>query len=82
MSKLKWLEKWLEYKRQKRVTEYEDIKRKFEKIIGRSSITITVGLPEGMEALREEFLCLEKDEEFLEAVERLAEKRLKRRAAE
>lgn len=73
------LREWLESWKKRRFTEYEETKKEFEKIMGKPVITITVELPEGMEDLRERFLRLEKDENFLKAVEKLAEKHLKRK---
>lgn len=73
------LREWLESWKKRRFTEYEETKKEFEKIMGKPAITITVELPEGMEDLRERFLRLEKDENFLKAVEKLAEKHLKRK---
>ena len=73
------LREWLESWKKRRFTEYEETKKEFEKIMGKPAITITVELPEGVEDLRERFLRLEKDENFLKAVEKLAEKHLKRK---
>ena len=77
MSK-KWTE-WLESRRKKRMAEYDETKKEFEKIIGKPTITITVCLPEELAECKAEFLLLEKDNEFLKAVEKLAEKCLKKK---
>ncbi len=74
----KWKE-WLESRRKKRMVEYDETKKEFEKIIGKPTITITLDLPEKLADRKAEFLLLEKDEKFLEAVKKLAEKHLKRR---
>ena len=76
------LREWLESWKKRRFTEYEETEKEFEKIMGKPAITITVELPEGMEDLRERFLRLEKDENFLKAVEKLAEKHLKRKKSQ
>jgi len=74
VSKLK---KWLESKAKKPTARYDETKKEFEKIIGRPAITITVELPESLDEFRAEFLSLEKDEKFVEAVKKFVERRLK-----
>lgn len=74
MSKLK---KWLESKAKKPTARYDETKKEFEKIIGKAYITITVELPESLDEFKTEFLSLEKDEKFLEAVKKLVERHLK-----
>lgn len=76
--KMKWTE-WLESRRKKRMARYDETKKEFEKIIGKPTITVTLDLPEELADLKAEFLCLEKDEKFLKAVEKLAEKYLKKK---
>ena len=44
--------------------------------IGKPFITVKVGIPEGFEDFRTEFLCLEKDEQFQEEIKDLVKKRL------
>jgi len=67
------------FSRKKRsMARYEEDKSRFERIMGKPKITISIELPEGCEALREEFLKLEKDETFQEEVKMLVEKHLKR----
>lgn len=61
------------------MARYDETKEEFEKIIGRPTITLTLELPEDLRDLKEEFLSLEKDEEFLKAVEELTEKYLKQK---
>lgn len=56
---------------------YEEDKSTFERIMGKPKITVTIELPEGCEALREEFLKLEKDDVFQEEVKMLVERYLK-----
>lgn len=74
MSKVK---KWLESKAKEPAARYDETKKEFEKIIGKPCITITVELPESLDEFRTEFLSLEKDEKFLEAVKKLVELHLK-----
>jgi len=74
----KWTE-WLESRRKKRMARYDESKKEFEKIIGKPTITITLDLPEELTDLKAEFLLLEKDKKFLEAVEKLAGKYLKKK---
>lgn len=72
----KWTE-WLEARRKRRMARYNETKKEFEKIIGRPTIILTLELPEDLRDLKEEFLSLEKDEKFLKAVGKLAQKYLK-----
>jgi len=44
--------------------------------IGKPFITIKVEIPEGFEGLRNEFLCLESNEQFQEEIKDLVKKRL------
>ena len=74
----KWTE-WFEARRKRRMARYDETKKEFEKIIGRPTITLTLELPEDLKDLKEEFLSLEKDEKFLKAVGKLAEKYLKQK---
>jgi exonuclease VII small subunit len=74
VSKVK---KWLESKAKEPAARYDETKKEFEKIIGKPCITITVELPESLDEFRTEFLSLEKDEKFLEAVKKLVELHLK-----
>ena len=75
MSKLK---KWLEDKAKEPAARYDETKKEFEKIIGRPEITITVELPESLDEFKTEFLSLEKDEKFVEAVKKLVKLRLRK----
>jgi len=59
----------------RRLTRYDEVKKEFEKVL-RNTITMTIDLPEGLEDVLEEFLALEKDEAFLNAVKELAKKLL------
>ena len=54
---------------------YDELKKEFEEVL-RNTITITIDLPEGLEDVLEEFLALDKDEAFLNAVKELAKKLL------
>jgi len=74
VSKVK---KWLESKAKEPAARYDETKKEFEKIIGKPGITITVELPESLNEFKTEFLNLEKDEKFLEAVKKLVELHLK-----
>lgn len=67
------LREWLESRLRKPAARYDETKKEFEKIMGRPAITITVELPENFEDFRKEFLSLEKDEEFVNAVKKLVE---------
>jgi len=59
----------------RRLTRYDEVKKEFEKVL-RNTITMTIDLPEGLEDVLEEFLALEKNEAFLNAVKELAKKLL------
>lgn len=74
MNKL--VKKWLESRKRKSESEYDEAKRKFETAMGKLSITIKVEIPIGFEDLRSQFLDLEKDEQFHEEVRNLVRKRL------
>lgn len=70
------VKKWLESRRVKSESEYEEEKREFEMAMGKPFITIKVEIPTGFEDLRAQFLSLEKDEQFHEEVKDLVKKRL------
>ncbi len=59
----------------RRLPHYDELKKEFEDVL-RNTITITIDLPEGLDDVLEEFLALEKDEAFLNAVKELAKKLL------
>ena len=59
----------------RRLPRYDELKKEFEEVL-RNTITITIDLPEGLDDVLEEFLALEKDEAFLNAVKELAKKLL------
>jgi len=69
----------LKAKRERRMKEYDEAKREFEEVLRKPAITVTIELPKRLEDLETEFLLLERDETFLKAVEKLAEKYLKRK---
>ncbi len=68
--------KWLESRKRKSESEYDEEKREFEMAIGKSFITIKVEIPTGFEDLNNQFLSLEKDQQFREEVKDLVKKRL------
>ncbi len=70
------VKKWLESRKTKSESEYDETKREFEMAIGKPFITIKVEIPTGFENLRSQFLSLEKDEQFNEEVKDLVKKRL------
>lgn len=72
---MSWILKRLGLGVRTRLTRYDEVKKEFEEVL-RNTITITIDLPEGLENLLEEFLALEKDEAFLNAVKELAKKLL------
>jgi hypothetical protein len=61
------------------LSEYEETKKEFEKVIITPSITITIELPEDFKEAKKEFLQLEQDEEFYKAVSRFAAEFLKKK---
>ena len=63
-------------RKRKPETEYEETKRKFEMAIGKPFITLKVEIPTGFEEFSNEFLKLEKDDQFHEEVRDLIKKRL------
>jgi hypothetical protein len=70
------VKKWLESRKRKSESEYDETKREFEMALGKPFITIKVEIPIGFENLRSQFLSLEKDEQFQEEVKDLVKKRL------
>jgi hypothetical protein len=70
------VKKWILSRKRKPEAEYEEAKRKFEMVIGKPFITLKMEIPEGFEELSNEFLKLEKDEQFHEEVGDLIKKRL------
>ena len=70
------VKKWIESREVKPESEYEEAKRKFEMAMGRPFITLKLELPLGFEGFNNEFLKLEKDQQFHEEVEDLIKKRL------
>ena len=70
------VKKWILSRKWKPEAEYEETKRKFEMVIGKPFITLKLEIPEGFEEFSNEFLKLEKDEQFHEEVRDLIKKRL------
>ena len=70
------VKRWLESRKRKPESEYDEAKRKFEMAMGKPFIIIKVEIPTGFEDLRSQFLSLEKDEQFYEEVKDLVKKRL------
>ena len=70
------VKKWLLSRKRKPESEYEEAKRKFEMVIGKPFITLKLEIPIGFEELSNEFLKLEKDDQFHEEVKDLIKKRL------
>jgi hypothetical protein len=71
------VKKWLESRKGKSESEYEEEKRRIEMAMGKPFITIKVEIPSGFENLRAYFLSLEEDEQFHEEIMDLVKKRLK-----
>jgi len=70
-------------KRKKQSMErYKEERDAFEKVMGTPKINVSVELPKGYEAQREEFLDLETEESFLKdadkALDRIVKKHLKK----
>jgi len=70
------VKKWIESREVKPESEYEEAKRKFEMAMGCPFITLQLELPLGFEGFNNEFLKLEKDQQFHEEVKDLIKKRL------
>ena len=70
------VKKWIESREVKPESEYEKDKRKFEMAMGKPFITISLELPVGFEKFNNEFLKLEKDQQFHEEVKDLIKKRI------
>jgi hypothetical protein len=70
------VKKWLGPRKGKSETEYEEAKRKFEMAMGKPFITLKLEIPSGFEELTNEFLKLEKDDQFREEAKDLIKKRL------
>ena len=70
------VKRWLESRKRKPESEYDEAKREFEMAMGKPFIIVKVEIPTGFEDLRSQFLSLEKDEQFHEEVKDLVKKRL------
>jgi len=70
------VKRWIETRDRQPESEYEEAKRKFEMAIGKPFITITLEIPDGFEKFNNEFLKLEKDQQFHEEVKDLIKKHL------
>jgi hypothetical protein len=70
------VKKWIESRDRKPESEYEEAKRKFEMAMGTPFITLSLEIPAGFGKFNNEFLKLEKDQQFHEEVEDLIKKRL------
>ncbi|MDH5690727.1 MAG: hypothetical protein OEY81_04805 [Candidatus Bathyarchaeota archaeon] len=70
------VKKWIESRDRKPESEYEEAKRKFEIAMGTPFITLSLEIPAGFEKFNNEFLKLEKDQQFHEEVKDLIKKRL------
>jgi len=70
------VKKWIESRDRKPESEYEEAKRKFEMAMGTPFITLSLEIPAGFEKFNNEFLKLEKDQQFREEVKDLIKKRL------
>ena len=70
------VKKWIEPKDIKPESEYEEAKRKFEMAMGNPFITLSLEIPAGFEKFNNEFLKLEKEQQFHEEVKDLIKKRL------
>ena len=73
MAKVK---KWIEKRAAQPEADYEEAKREFEMAMGTPFITVRVEIPDGFEDLRQQFLNLEKNKDFLSEVKDLIKKRL------
>jgi len=70
------VKRWIEDRDRQPESEYEEAKRKFEIAMGKPFITISLEIPDGLEKFNNEFLKLEKDQQFHEEVRDLIKKRL------
>ena len=70
------VKKWILSRKRTPESEYEEAKRKFEMAIGTPFITLKLEIPDGFEELYNEFLKLEKYDQFHEEVKDLIKKRL------
>ena len=73
MAKVK---KWITSRIKKPETEYDETKREFEMAMGTPFINLKVEIPKGFDDLRNKFLSLEEDEDFLREIKDLVKKRL------
>lgn len=78
MNKLEEMKKLFKL-REKREEEYERVKEEFRKVLGKPSIHLIIEIPEGCEDMADEFLKLEKDEEFKSKIKKLVEENLKQK---
>ena len=58
------------------MSKYEEERKRVDDILSKPHITLRIEIPEGFEDMREEFMKLEDDKEFLSAVENLVKKTL------
>lgn len=70
------VKKWIEPKKVKPQSDYEEAKRKFEMALGKPFITLRLEIPLGFESFGNEFRKLETDQQFYEEVNDLIKKRL------
>jgi hypothetical protein len=55
-------------RKSKSLSQYEESKEAFERIIGTPKIEIKIELPEGYENYKKEFFKLEKDQDFINEI--------------
>jgi hypothetical protein len=55
-------------RKSKSLSQYEESKEAFERIIGTPKIEIKIKLPEGYENYKKEFFKLEKDQDFINEI--------------
>ena len=65
----------LRERKERRMVMYDEAKKEIGEMVDRSKISITLELPEEFEALKNEFLALETDDDFKRELQKLVKKR-------
>lgn len=63
-------------RRMRRLARYEGVKKEMEALVGKPKISITLELPEELEAFKTEFLALETNAEFKREIQKLVKNKL------
>ena len=67
---------WLKERKERRLARYDEVKKEMEELVGKPKISITLELPEELEAYKTEFVALETNAEFQREIQKLVKKKL------